>query len=59
MELPPPSNGDRAISADKLRGDEGVATDTLHRGNPMELDTLEQLYIEELKDLYSAEKQIL
>src|SRR4051812_35853899 len=32
---------------------------TSTQGRPMELDTLKELYIEGLKDLYSAENQIL
>jgi len=31
----------------------------IHCGGTMELDTLKDLYVEELKDLYSAEKQLI
>src|SRR3954471_19142880 len=45
----------RASCAGRIR--QGITNQT--RTNRMELDTLKALYIEELKDLYSAENQIL
>jgi ferritin-like metal-binding protein YciE len=45
---------DRAVT-----GKPALSRSTIRFHNPMELETLKDLYIHELKDLYSSEKQII
>src|SRR6266550_5792900 len=50
---------DHGMEIASWRGPRARRHPPLTRGRPMELESLRELYIDELKDLYSAEKQLV